>query len=185
MAATLSNGLVLLAAVQEEHGPSSPFEVEFGLFFWTWLVFIALFFLLKRFAWPAIVKATEDREKKIANQLAEAERMNQEATTALEEHKSLLAGAKEEAGALINEAKVVGQKEREQILAKAREEHDQMLERAKREIIAERDRALVELRREAVDLSLAAASRLVGDKLGDDANRQLVIDYLGSLEEQR
>jgi F-type H+-transporting ATPase subunit b len=184
MTAMLPHGFLLLLAVQEE-GPTSPFEVEFGLFFWTWLVFIALFLALKRFAWPAIVKATEERERKIAKQLAEAERMNNEATTTLEEHKSLLAGAKEEAGALINEAKVVAQREREEILAKAREEHEELLKRATREIAAERDRALVELRREAVDLSLAAASRLVGDNLGDDANRKLVIEYLGSLEEQR
>ena len=58
---------MLIAA--EGGGPASPFEVNFGLFFWTWLVFIALYLLLKRFAWPAIVKATEEREQAIAKQL--------------------------------------------------------------------------------------------------------------------
>ena len=46
----------------------------------------------------------------------------------------------------------------------------------------ERQRAVADLRREAVDLSLAAASKLVGEKLDDDANRKLVTQYLGSLE---
>ncbi len=177
----------LLVFVQEAegHGPASPFEVNFGLIFWTWLVFIGLFLVLRKYAWPAIVNATEERERKIAHQLQEAERMNAESQAALEEHKQLLAGAKEEASSLINEAKTVAEKERQATLAKARDEHEQMLDRAKREIAAERDRAVTELRREAVDLSLAAASRLVEENLDDAANRKLVVDYLGSLEQQR
>ena len=177
----------MLAFVQEAegHGPASPFEVNFGLIFWTWLVFIGLFLVLRKYAWPAIVNATEERERKIAHQLQEAERMNAESQAALEEHKQLLAGAKEEASSLINEAKTVAEKERQATLAKARDEHEQMLDRAKREIAAERDRAVTELRREAVDLSLAAASRLVEENLDDAANRKLVVDYLGSLEQQR
>ena len=175
---------ILLTLLQEaeDHGPSSPFEPEFGLIFWTWLVFIALFFLMKKYAWPAIVSATEERERKISHQLSEAARMNAEAQAALEEHKRLLAGAKEEAAGLLSEAKLVAEKEREATLAKVRQEQDDLIDRAKREIEAERERAIAELRREAVDLSLAAASRLVESNLDDKANRKLVIDYLGSLE---
>ena len=44
----------------EQHGPS-PFEPEYGVIFWTWLVFGALFFVLKQYAWPAILSATEER----------------------------------------------------------------------------------------------------------------------------
>jgi F-type H+-transporting ATPase subunit b len=173
----------LAAAVQEHaaEGPASPFEVNFGLFFWTWVVFIALFFALKKFAWPAILKATEERERRIKTQLDESERMNAEARAALEEHRKLLAGARDEARALINEAKTVAHKEREALLARTRTEQEQMLERAKREIDAERERAVAELRREAVDISLAAASRLVEQRLDNDANRRLVTEFLTSL----
>ena len=176
--------VTLLALLQEaeEHGPASPFEPEFGLIFWTWLIFIALFFVLKKYAWPAIVAATEERERKIAHQLEEAERMNAESQAALDEHKRLLAGAKEDARALIGEAKTVAEKEREGLLAKTRQEQEQILERAKREIEAEREKAIAELRREAVDLSLAAASRLIDANLDDAANRKLVVEYLDSLE---
>ena len=179
--------MMLLALFQEaeSHAPSSPFEPNFGLIFWTWLIFIALFLVLKKYAWPAIVSATEDRERKIAQQLDEAERMNAESLAALDEHKRLLGGAKEEAVALINEAKAVAEKERESLLAKARHEQEQILDRAKREILAEQEKAISELRREAVDLSLAAASRLIDANLDDAANRKLVVEYLDSLEHQR
>ena len=57
--------LFALRAAEEVPGPASPFKVESGLFIWTWVVFIALFLLLKKFAWPAILRATEEREQAI------------------------------------------------------------------------------------------------------------------------
>lgn len=176
-----------LAAAQEAaHGAtegfSSPFDVNFGLFFWTWVVFILLFLVLKRFAWPPIVRATEEREHRIARQLEEAEKRNAEAKAALDEHKQLVANAKTEAHALLNDAKTVAQRERELLLGKAREEQDRILDRAKREIAAERERAIAQLRREAVDLSLAAASKLVQQRLDSEADRRIVQDYLQSLK---
>jgi F-type H+-transporting ATPase subunit b len=179
--------LTLVTLLQEHaasEGPASPFEVNFGLFFWTWVVFFLLFFTLKKFAWPAILRATEARERRIQQQLAESERANAEAKAALEEHKRLLASARDQAHALLNEAKLVAQREREDLLAKARHEQEQMLERAKREIEAERVRAVTEVRRAAVDLSLAAASKLIEAKLDDEANRRLVTEFLTSLEKR-
>ncbi|MFQ5550187.1 MAG: F0F1 ATP synthase subunit B [Gemmatimonadales bacterium] len=169
-----------LQAAEESGG--GPFDVNPGLILWTWAVFIALFLVLRKFAWPAIVDATVAREKRIADQLAEAERLNGEAQQALGEHKRLLAGAKEEAQSIINESKSVAQKERDQLLAKTRGEQDEILERARREIGAERDRALAELRREAVDLSLAAAAKLIETTMDDDTNRKIVAEYLSTLE---
>ena len=175
--------LAALALAQEggSEGFSSPFVINTGLFFWTWLVFILLFFVLKKFAWPFILRATEERERRIARQLAEAERMNAEAQAALEEHKQLLSGAKAEAHELINEAKTVAQKEREHLLNKAQQEQQQMLERAKREIDAERDRAVEQLRREAVELSLAAAARLIDRRMDQATDRKLVEEFIDSL----
>jgi len=60
-----------------------------------------------------------------------------------------------------------------------------MLARARREITAERDRAVADLRREAVDLSLAAASKLVGERLGSESDRKVVLDYLATLDDHR
>lgn len=187
--------LYTLLAVLQEHaaeadahaaeGFSSPFEVNFGLFFWTWLVFISLFFLLKKFAWPPIVKLTEERETTIQKQLDDAERANAEAKEALEQHKQLMASSKEEARAMVAEAKDLAEKERERLLAKTREEQDGILERAKREIEAERERAVAILRQETVDLSLAAASKLIEARLDSAADRKIVEDYLGALEENR
>ena len=177
--------LLALAAAEGGEAMGGPFTLEPGLIIWTWVVFIALFLLLRRFAWPAILRTTEEREQRIRLQLEEAERLNTEAKVALEEHRRLLTGARQEAHQLLQDAKTAADKERETLLARTREEQDHVLERAKKEIAAERERALTELRREAVDLSLAAASKLIGSRLSAAEDRKMVEDYLASLEERR
>jgi F-type H+-transporting ATPase subunit b len=176
-----SGALMLAAAIAEGEGPASPFEVNFGLFFWTWVVFLALFLVLRRWAWPAILRSTEERERRIRQQLAEAERMNAEAKALMEEHRRLVAGAREQAHALLAEAKAVAEREREALLAKTRQEQEQLLERTRREIAFERERAVAELRREAVDLSLAAAAKLLEARLDEEADRRLVTEFLESV----
>jgi F-type H+-transporting ATPase subunit b len=78
----------------------------------------------------------------------------------------------------------MAEKERAVALEKTRAEQEELLARAHREIGAERDRAVQELRREAVDLSLAAAGRLIGQRLESDADRDLVMKYLSTLGPQ-
>lgn len=177
---------MILALLQEGHAPAgapaSPFEVNFGLFFWTWIVFIALLLLLKKFAWPALLKSTVEREQRIQNQLAEAEKARTEAATYLEQQKKLLAESRASAQALLADAKSAAEKERAVAMEKTREEQEELLARARRDIQAERDRAVLELRQEAVDLSLAAASKLIGQRLTADSDRKLVEGYLSSLE---
>jgi F-type H+-transporting ATPase subunit b len=86
---------------------------------------------------------------------------------------------------LIAEAKDLAEKERERLLAKTREEQDGILERAKREIEQERERAVAMLRQETVDLSLAAASKLIEARLESEADRKIVEDYLNAVWENR
>lgn len=176
--------LLVAAAAETEGGLGGPFALEPGLMFWTWVVFLVLLFALRKYAWPPIVRLTEERERKIAEQLAEAERLNHEAEAALEEHRKLLAGAREEAHGLINEAKALAEKERQNLIARAHEEQERILERARREIEQERDRAVTELRREAVELSLAAASRLIEQQLDQEGDRRLVERYLSSVGDE-
>ena len=177
--------LLALAAAEGGAAMSGPFSLEPGLIIWTWVVFVALFWLLKRFAWPAILRTTEEREHRIRTQLEEADRLNREAQAALEEHRALLSGARQEAHQLLQDAKSASEKEREALLRRTREEQELVLDRAKKEIAAERERALMELRREAVDLSLAAASKLIGGRFAAADDRKLIEDYLASLGDQR
>jgi F-type H+-transporting ATPase subunit b len=163
----------------------SPFEVNPGLIIWTWLVFGVLFVLLKKYAWPAILTMTEQREQTIRRHLEEAEQAHAKAQALLAEQQKLLGESRTQAQAIMAEAKSAAEKERAAAVLKTREEQDQLLARARREIAAEGEKARQELRREAVDLSLAAASKLIGERLGAEADKKIVIDYIASLESSR
>jgi F-type H+-transporting ATPase subunit b len=171
-----------LAALQESHAPSGPLTVEGGLMLWTIVVFLLLLALLKKFAWPAILGAVEAREKALEAQLAEAERNRAEAAALLAEQKALVAAARSQAHGIVAEARVLSEKERALALEKTKQEQEELLARARREIATERERAIAELRREAVDLSLAAASKLIGERMSSETDRKLVADYLATLD---
>jgi F-type H+-transporting ATPase subunit b len=174
--------LLLLSLVQESGAAEdfNPFSINTGMIFWTLIVFGLLVAILWRYGWPALLKSVEERERRIAKQLAD-EQANALAARLLEQHKQALDKARTEAQDILTTAKSVAQKEREQLLAKTREEQEALLERARREIGAEKEKAILELRREAVDLSIAAASKLVESNLDTDANRRLVLDYLATI----
>jgi len=178
--------LALLASAEGAAGaPVSPFEVNPGLIIWTWFVFGVLFLLLKKYAWPAILSVTEEREETIRRHLAEAEQAHAKATALLAEQQKLLGEARSEAQAVMAEAKVASERERSIAIQKTRDEQEQLLVRARREIAAEGEKARQELRREAVDLSLAAASKVIGERLTGEADKKIVMDYLASLESSR
>jgi F-type H+-transporting ATPase subunit b len=172
------------APAAQEHA-SGPLTVEGGLMLWTVFIFLLLLAILKKFAWPAILGAVEAREQALERQLAEAARDREQAAALLAEHQKLIAEAKSQAHAIIVEARNVGEKDRALAIEKTRQEQEELLARARREIAAERDSAVAELRREAVDLSLAAASKLIEKRLDGDADRKLVQEFLSSLGDQR
>jgi F-type H+-transporting ATPase subunit b len=176
---TLGTMAMLLAA---EGGGRGPFDVNPGLIVWTWIVFLVFLYFFKKTFWVTIVSRAEEREKTIAGQLKEAEQRNAEARTLLEEQKKATAEARNRAQTLLAEAKTAAEKERAQGHEKAKAEQEALMDRARRDIAAERDKAVATLRREAVELALGAAAKVVGQRLDAEADRKIVLDYLASVE---
>jgi len=160
---------------------ATPFDINGGVVIWTVGIFLVLLGLLWWLGWPQIIKMVEEREHRIQGQLDQAEKARAEAQKVLEEQQRLLAQARGDAQEILGKAKSAAQKEREALLEKTREEQDGMLERARNEIMAEKEKAILALRREAVDLSIAAASKLIEKDLSSEANRRLVTEYLAGV----
>jgi len=172
---------LFLSLIQEAEHVASPFDINGGVIIWTVVIFVILLGLLWRLGYPSLLKMVEERERRIQKQLEDAERANAEAQRLLEEHKKQIAAARNEAQEILAKAKSVSEKERATLLAKAREEYDALLNRARKDIDAEKEKAIQALRREAVELSIAAASRVIEANLDTDANRKLVTEFLESL----
>jgi F-type H+-transporting ATPase subunit b len=170
-----------MAWAQGGEGGGGLYDINTGLSVWTLIVFGILVFVLGRYAWGPILSAMDAREMGIQSKLDEAEARNEDAARLLAEHKEQLADARRQAHELIAEGKAAGDKVRKEIEEKARAEAQAIVDRARQEIERERDAALDTIRREAVDLALAAASRLIRENLDQPKDRELVEQYLGEL----
>ncbi len=155
-----------------------------GLMFWTLLVFIVLVFILGRYAFKPLLAAVEAREQSLQRALDEARKDREEAAKLLEEHRRQLDAARGEAQRFIAEGRVTAEKMKAEMLEATRAQQQELMERAKRDIEQEKTRAIAELRREAVDLAIAGASKVIEKNLDSGANRQLVESFLSSIPEQ-
>jgi F-type H+-transporting ATPase subunit b len=180
------NPALLLAAQYPEGvepaADTSIFNVALGVSFWTVIIFLVLAFILAKWAFPPILGYATAREERIQAALDEAQRQREETARLLEEQRAQLAEAKQQALAVIAEGKVAADRARDELVNRARAEQQEIIERARKEIAHEREKALESLRREAVDIAMAAAAKLVGERLQADDDRRIVQEYLASVE---
>lgn len=183
---TLSSMFVALnasaARAQEGAAPSGGLmSLQYNLMFWTLIIFLVLFFLLAKFAFGPITAAVEAREKALEDAVEAAKRDREAAAALLAQHQAQIEAARGEAQKFIADGRAAGEKMRADMLEQTRKEQQDMLDRARREIENEKEKAIAQLRREAVDLALAGASKVIEQNLQSDKNRQLVENYLASL----
>lgn len=173
-----------VAVAQEGAAPPSGgglMSLQLNLMFWTLGIFIILYILLRKFAFGPITAAVEAREKALEEAIEGAKRDRDAAAKLLAEHQAKIEAARGDAQKLIADGRAVAEKMRADLLEQTRKEQQDMLERARREIESEKERAISQLRREAVDLALAGASKVIEQNLESEKNRQLVERYLSSI----
>jgi len=109
-----------------EGGHSTPnalsFPVDLGLF--TLIVFLGLLAVLTKFAWKPIMEGLDAREKSISDSIESAAKAKEEADSKLKQYEEKLAGAHDEAAAVLAEARQDGVTAKERILAEANEGSD-------------------------------------------------------------
>ena len=170
-----------LAAAQAVAEKPNLLEPHGGLMFWTLAIFLVLFFILSKFAFKPLLAAVDARERALQEMVESAKRDRDEAARILAEHRAQLEGARGEAQKLIAEGRATSEKMKQEMLEETRREQQGMLERARREIGQERDLAIVQLRREAVELAIAGASKVIERNLDNQSNRKLVDDFLSDV----
>lgn len=156
-----------------------------GLFFWTIAVFVTLLYLLKRFAWGPLLAALDERQAGIRKSLDDAEQARRELTEVQSKANALIGKARTEADAILAEARTDGARIRQELRDAAQKEAEAITRGARREIQLERDRAVTELRRQAVDLSVLIASKLIRRNLTPEDNAALIEDALQQVDSTR
>lgn len=180
----LAQTLVLAAEEHAEEGgggldlllPATP-ELIAGI-----IAFAIIFFVVWKFALPALRRTLEARQQAITGQLQAAEETKLEAQSLLTDYQQQVAGAREESDAIIDEARRTAEALRADIVAKAEADADEIRSKARRDAQAEMGRAQTALRGEVASLSMDVAERVIGSSLDRDAQSALVDRYIDELQ---
>ena len=167
----------VLAAETEAEAPN-PILPDAAELIYGALAFLIVFALLWRFAFPALGKILAERSNKIQGDLEGAERSRMTAEQELAEYRTQLAGARDEANRIIEEARRTAEQLRRDVQAKAEQEAQSTVARAQEEIRAERDRVFEDLRAQVGVIAVDLAGRVVGRSLDPSAHERLIDEYI-------
>jgi F-type H+-transporting ATPase subunit b len=154
---------------------------EVGTIIWTVITFVILAALLAKFAWKPLLQTLADRERIIRESLEQAQKARAEGEETLKKNQEVLARARRETAAILDQGKREAETLRSEILSQARKEAQDLVEQGKKQVQFEQKQAMEQLRRQVADLAIQAAERLITRSLDDSAQRQLVDEYVRGL----
>jgi F-type H+-transporting ATPase subunit b len=156
-----------------------------GLYIWTIVTFLILVALLGRFAWRPLLDALERRQEAIRKSLDEARQAKKELERLNEESARILAEARAEADAIISRTRADASRVGDEMKQKARADAENIVRNAERQISLETSRAVQRVRQEAVDISLAIASKIIQRNLSKEDNERLIAETLNEIQATR
>ena len=151
---------------------------DYGLLFWTALVFCLLLFLLAKFAWKPILNAVNARGQKIHEALELADKTRAEMLMLQAENEKILKEARAERDAIMNDAKQTAVEMVESAKDKAKVEANKIVESAKATIASEKDAAIRDLKNQLAGFSLDIAEKIVRTELSTDAKQKELAEKL-------
>ncbi len=140
---------------------------KLGLLAWTLLAFLIVFFILKKFAWPAIIKGLKDRENSIADSLATAQKVKEEMAQMKSENEALLAKAREERAQLLKEARETKDRIISEAKEQAKSEAAKIVTEAQAAINAQKMAALTEVKNQVGKLVIEVSEKVLRKELAN------------------
>ena len=156
-----------------------------GLYIWTIVTFLILVALLGKYAWRPLLDALERRQDAIRKSLDEARQAKKELERLNEESARILAEARVEADAIISRSRADASRAGDEMKQKARADAENIVRNAERQIQLETSRAVQRVRQEAVDISIAIASKIIQRNLSREDNERLIAETLSEIQTTR
>jgi F-type H+-transporting ATPase subunit b len=149
-------------------------EVFQSLAFWSVVSFALLFLLLKKYAFPPILEALEERENKIRTEISDAEKLRQEAQELKADLEKELKNAHEKANTIVQMAGDESKKIQEKTIQETQVKVRQMQSDAEQEIQIAQNKLLNEIRGYTAALTIAATEKVLKKSLGDEDKKRLI-----------
>ena len=154
------------------------FTAPESLVFWTTLIFLVFFLLLRKFAWRPILGAVKQREDSINNALQAAENARKEIQNLQAENERIIQDARAERDAMIKEAREIKEKMIADARVEAQAQGEKMIEQAKATINSEKNAAMAELKAQVSGLSLEIAEKILKQELSNAAAQTTLVEKM-------
>jgi F-type H+-transporting ATPase subunit b len=159
------------------------FTAPESLVFWTTIIFLVFFVLLRKFAWKPILGAVKGREESINKALQSAEDARREMHNLQADNQRILQEARNERDAMMKEAREIKEKMIADAKAEAEAQGQKMVAQAKAVIEGEKNAAMAEIKGQVASLSLDIAEKLLKNELSNkEAQTALVEKMLGDVK---
>jgi F-type H+-transporting ATPase subunit b len=168
----MTTAIVLVPA---EGGGFNPLDfTQIGIMIWTWIIFLAALPFIWKVVMGPISRSMLARDEKVTAAIAAAESAKTEAERARVAVEASLAEARTEAAKTVEAARGRAEVREREILGEAKAASEKLLEHARSEIRSEQAKAVAQIRAQVVDLSLAAAGKVLERKVDAADDRRLV-----------
>ena len=162
---------------------TNPIGLPWGEVLIAAIAFVVLLLVLGKFVWPQFEKSYAARTKAIEGGIAKAEEAQNEAKAALDRYNQQLAGAREEAARIREDARAQAQSIRDDMLASAHAEAERIAAAGRAQLDAQRSQIVAELRSDLGRVSVELASKVVGESLADEARQTRTVErFLADLD---
>jgi F-type H+-transporting ATPase subunit b len=149
---------------------------------WILIIFLALVFILKKFAWKNVLAGLTAREMRIRQAIADADNARTRGEEALKEYNKQLATAQDQVRSLLSSATIEAEKIAAGIRMHAQQEAEEIKERAMKEIESSKEAALSEIYEQTAVLATSVAEKILRRNLNADDQRDLVQKSLEELQ---
>lgn len=157
-------------------------DFEPGLIIWTSVSFGLLVLLLYRVGVPVLIAFLSEREKLIADTLAQAADAKKQAEEALAENRKQIGRIQEQADRIIAQAKLEGDKLKAEAVEKAERKAQLIVEQAQQDLTQQKARVMGDVRQKMSDLLAAAAGKLLRRVVTVDEHRKMIEQSLAEAE---
>ena len=153
---------------------------DLGLLFWNLLAFLIAFFILRKYAWPAIIKGLNEREANIADSIATAEKIKVEMAQMKNDNEVILTKAREERAVMLKEAKETKDKMINEAKDEAKAQVAKIMADAQATIHQQKMAALTEIKNQVGNLVIEVSEKVLRKELSNKTSQEEYIKLLAS-----
>lgn len=150
------------------------FHIDYKILIAQVVNFTIVLFVLYKFAYGPLLKAMNDRTKRIEKGLKDAEEVGKKLQETEDREKEVLTNAKREAQSIIESAEKTALKNKEDLLEEAKKKSEEIVDNTRKQLEEEKKRMLSEIKSEVADLVVAATGKVIDEKMDDKKDKEII-----------